>query len=243
MATIRLLISKGLSRRPRASGEPKEYVAVHPFDNQFGVETSGRLAAEALSSSKPSDLYNSGYFGIAPSVFRKALERLQLDFEQYTLVDLGSGKGRALLIASEYPFRAICGVEISSRLHAIAAKNIVRYANPNQRCGNVRSIQGDATEFVFPSGPLVVYLWNPFEGPVFTAVLANLESSLVKEPRDICVVYVQPNHEELLGTSRHWRELWRADLEMTEEDYAACAFPNRAEPCTAFRSVPAGQRP
>jgi hypothetical protein len=80
-------------------------------------------------------------------------------------------------------------------------------------------------------------MWNPFEGPVFTSVLANLENSLHREPRDICVLYMQPNHGELLATSGRWRELWHDRFEMSEEDYAASAFPNRAEPCTAYRSV------
>jgi hypothetical protein len=241
-ATLSLLLRRAV-RPPRRSGHPsndrpKEYVAVHPFDQQFGVDTSGLLAAEELSSnSGHTELYNAGYFGVAPSAFRNMLERLQLAFEQYTFVDLGSGKGRAMLIASEYPFRAICGVEISPRLHAIALDNIALYSNQKQLCPNITAILGDASAYIFPPGPLLVYMWNPFEGPVFTAVLANLERSLALEPRDIIVLYVQPNHEELLGTSKHWRELWRHTFEMSDEDYAACAFPNRAEPCTAFRSV------
>ncbi len=237
-ATFALLLRRALQPAPKRAHRPKEYAAVHPFDRQYGVETSGLLPAEELTSNfGNTDLYNAGYFGVAPSAFRQMLERLQPPFEQYTFVDLGAGKGRAMLIASEYPFRAICGVEISPRLHAIALDNIARYSNPRQQCRNITAILGDATQYVFPSGPLLVYMWNPFEGPVFTTVLANLEKSLAREPRDILVLYVQPNQEELLGTSRHWRELWHHDFVMNEEDYAACAFPNRAEPCTAFRSV------
>jgi SAM-dependent methyltransferase len=78
-----------------------------------------------------------------PSVLRQILDRLQLDFEEYTFIDLGSGKGRALLIASE--FRAVAGVELSPRLHAIAVENFARCRGLAQRCRNVRSIEGDAT--------------------------------------------------------------------------------------------------
>jgi SAM-dependent methyltransferase len=237
-ATLSLLWKKTLRPAGRSVDQPKEYVAVHPFDQQFGVDTSGLLAAEELSSnSGHTELYNAGYFSVAPSAFRNMLERLQPPFERYTFVDLGSGKGRAMLIASEYPFRAICGVEISPRLHAIALDNIKRYSNQKQKCRNVTAALGDATAYIFPPGPLLVYMWNPFEGPVFTSVLANLERSLTHEPRDIIVLYVQPNHEQLLATSRHWRQLWHHGFEMNDEDYAACAFPKRAEPCTAFRSV------
>jgi SAM-dependent methyltransferase len=208
---------------------------VHPFDLQFGVETSGLLFAEDLPSGSGKDLYNAGYFAVAPSVFRQILQRLQLDFENYTFVDLGSGKGRALLIASDYPFRAIVGVELSPRLHAIAVTNIAIYRASAQRCRDIRSIEGDATEYSFPDGPLLVYLWNPFEAPVLASVLANLEASLARDPREVYIVYIQPDLDPLLEASSFWRKLWHDEFQMSEEDYAAHAFPPRAEACSVYR--------
>ena len=128
-------------------------------------------------------------------------------------------------------------MELSPRLHAVAVDNFTRYTGQNQRCRHLTSIEGDATEYVFPAGPLLIYLWNPFEGPVFASVLANLEASLAREPRDIFILYIQPNHEEQLEASSHWRKLWHDDFKMSDEDYAACAFPTRAEPCSAYCSV------
>jgi len=241
VATAAMLLRKGFRRPSRTFAPAKEYAAVHPFDQQFGVETSGLLFAEDLLSGKPRDLYNAGYFGVAPSAFRQILNRLrdqlQPELEKYTFIDLGSGKGRALLIASEYAFRAIVGVELSPTLHAIAAANIAGYRGPAQQCRNVRSIEADATEFSFPAGPLVVYLWNPFEAPVFSCVLANLEAALAREPREVYILYIQPDLDPLLEASSLWRKLWHDEFQMSEEDYAAYAFPPRAEVCSAYRSV------
>ncbi len=164
--------------------------------------------------------------------------RLGLDFEKYTFVDLGSGKGRALLIASEYPFRAIVGVELSPKLRAIAAANIACYRAPGQQCQNLLSIEGDATVFTFPEGSLVVYLWNPFEAPVFTRVLANLEATLARRPRETYIVYIQPDLEALIEASGSWRKVWRDEFELSDEDYAAHAFPTRAETCSVYCYVP-----
>jgi SAM-dependent methyltransferase len=236
-ATARLLLQKGLRPPSRTIDAAKEYAPVHPFDQKFGVETSGLLLAEDLPSGSRKDLYNAGYFGVAPSAFREILHRLQLDFEKYTFVDLGSGKGRALLIASDYPFRAIVGVELSPKLHAIAVANIAIYQGSAQRCGDIRSIEADATEYSFPDGPFVVYLWNPFEAPVFTSVLANLEATLARDPREVYIVYIQPDLEPLIAASRFWRKLWRDEFQMSEEDYAAHAFPPRTEVCSVYRSV------
>jgi SAM-dependent methyltransferase len=110
-----------------------------------------------LPSGKRKDLYNAGYFGVPPSAFRRILDWLQdrfhLEFEKCTFIDLGSGKGRALLIASEYAFGAIVGVELSPKLHAIAAANIAGSRGTAQRSRNARTIEADATEFRFPCIP------------------------------------------------------------------------------------------
>jgi SAM-dependent methyltransferase len=236
VGTAAMLFQKVFRPAPKTVYPPKEFVAVHPFDEQFGVDTSGLIFAEDLPSGTRRDLYNTGYFGIAPSAFTQILNRLQLKFEDFTFIDLGSGKGRALLIASQYPFRSIIGVELSPKLHEISLSNLAVYRGP-QRCQDVQSILGDATEFAFPSGPLVVYLWNSFDGPVFTAVLANLEASLARDPREIFILYIEPNLDSVLEASRSWRKLWRAEFKMSDEDYAASAFPPRAEICSAYRSV------
>jgi SAM-dependent methyltransferase len=236
-ATAGVLLRKGFRPPPKATERPKEYAPVHPFDLQFGVETSGLLFSEDLLSGSGKDLYNAGYFGVAPSAFRQILQQLQLDFEKYTFVDLGSGKGRALLIASDHPFRAIVGVELSPKLHSIAVTNIAMYRASAQRCQDIRSIEGDATEYSFPDGPLLVYLWNPFEAPVLTGVIANLEASLARDPREVYIVYIQPDLDPLLEASSFWRKLWRDEFQMSEEDYAAHAFPPRAEICSVYRSI------
>src|ERR1700759_738904 len=78
-------------------GEYRSYRAVHPFDERFGVDTSG-LVYE-LSSGPPHDPYNNGYFAVAPSVFHSVMQalrdRLGLDYRRFCFLDLGSGKGRA----------------------------------------------------------------------------------------------------------------------------------------------------
>lgn len=236
IGTAAALVKRGVRPASKSVDLPKEYAAVHPFDQQFGVETSGLLFAEDLVSGSRRDLYNAGYFGVAPTAFRRILERLQLDFERYTFIDLGSGKGRALLLASEYPFHAIAGVELSPMLHSIAVANLASYRGA-QRCRDVRAIQADATDFPFPAGPLVIYLWNPFEAPVFTRVLENLEADLAHEPRETYIVYIQPDLESLLESSQCWRKVWRDEIPMSDEDYAAHAFPPRVEVCCVYRSV------
>src|ERR1700760_2411871 len=111
-------------------GQYRSYRAVHPFDERFGVETSGLLYD--LPTGHPHDLYNNGYFAVAPSVFHAVIEslrqQLHLDLQHFDFVDIGSGKGRALLLATDYPFRKIVGIELSPELDRIARANVARFA-------------------------------------------------------------------------------------------------------------------
>jgi len=233
-----LLTDPGLIFRRDPDAAPlKPFAPRHPFDAQHGVETGGILFPEDLSTGKPGDLCNNGYFGIAPSVFRQLCDRLAIDYRAFTFVDLGSGKGRALLLASEFPFRAIVGVELSSRLHRAAMENVAHYRSPAQRCTNILCVEGDAAEYRLPAGPLVLYMWNAFEGPVFEKVVTALEDSLQRDPREVYVVYVHPELDRRLAASRCFRRLWFSEIEMSEEDYQAYAFPPHAEVCAVYRSV------
>jgi SAM-dependent methyltransferase len=219
-------------------GQYRSYRAVHPFDERFGVETSGLIYD--LRSGHQHDVYNNGYFAVAPSVFHAVMdamaERLHLDWRRFCFVDVGSGKGRALLLASDYPFREIIGVELSPELDRVARANIARYAAATHRPPAV-CMQGDATEFLWPPGPLVVYMWNAFTGPVMEQVFDNLKTSLAQQPRELYLVYIHPELESMLAELPWLVPLWREELAMSEEDYAAWPFPTRAEVCAIYRAV------
>jgi SAM-dependent methyltransferase len=216
-------------------GQYRSYRAVHPFDERFGVETSGLIYQ--LPSGHDHDVHNNGYFAVAPSVFHAVMgslkDRLDLDYRRFTFVDVGSGKGRALLLASDYPFRAIIGVELSPDLDRVARSNIARYPS----AARVISIQGDAAEFLWPAEPLIIYMWNSFMLPVMERVFQNLEASLIEQPRDIYLVYVHPELESMLSELPWLIRLWREEFAMNDEDFAAWAFPTRDEVFAVYRAV------
>jgi hypothetical protein len=67
------------------------------------------------------------YFATEPWLFEQLMQALPIDFTQFTFIDLGSGKGRVLLMASAYPFKRIIGVEFMPELHRVAQENIRKY--------------------------------------------------------------------------------------------------------------------
>jgi len=136
------------------------------------------------------------YGGSNPAHFKRIVQSLKIRYEDYAFVDFGSGKGRALLLASAFPFRSVTGVEWSRELHEIAQRNIDVYNGP-RASNQVKSFCMDAGEFQIPSGKSVLYFFNPFGDEVMARVLANVRGSLEQSPRDIFLVYMNPRHREV----------------------------------------------
>src|ERR1700685_4417530 len=70
------------------------------------------------------------------------------DFCAFTFIALGSGKGRTLLMASDYPFRRIVGVELLPMLHRAATENLGKYRSGPQKCFAIEAICPDALVFM-----------------------------------------------------------------------------------------------
>ena len=143
--------------------------------------------------------FHSPYQPTEPVLFHEMMARLPIEFGTFTFVDLGSGKGRTLLMASEYPFRKIVGVELIAELHRAAEENIHAYHSATQRCSQIEAVCTDACEFVFPAEPLVLYLFNPLPESGMRRLIASLEKSLAANPRPLYVLYHNPLLEHVIG--------------------------------------------
>jgi hypothetical protein len=160
-------------------------------------------------------VFHSPYQPTDPALFQemlKALERaLHFNFADFAFLDLGSGKGRTLLMASDYPFKRILGVELLPSLHDIACENLRCYKSESRKCFALEAVCADATTFPFPDVPLVVFLFNPFPEPGLRRVITNLEQSLRARPRPICVLYHNPLLEHVLSESGFLRKVSGTD--------------------------------
>ena len=152
-------------------------------------------------------IFHSPYQATDPALFHEMLSSLKIDYQQFTFVDLGSGKGRTLLMASDYPFRRIVGVELLPELHRIAEENIRNYRSDRQKCFALESICADARQFVLPQEPTVIYLFNPFPEWVFQDLITKLESSFHHDAHPVYVLYHNPLLEHVLAQSSQLRKV------------------------------------
>jgi SAM-dependent methyltransferase len=178
-----------------------------PFDREHGVETDGELDGWVYLSDLeiPSSnwIHGTNYAAIEPEQFRAILSSLALRFQDFVFVDFGSGKGRALLLASEFPFKKIVGIEFSPELHAVAQRNIAKYNLAQRRCASVESVYMDFLEFPLPLEPSVFFLFDPCDAFVLGKLMAKVTESLRAHPRELYLVYVSPTgtKEQLLDST------------------------------------------
>lgn len=178
------------------------------YDFDHGVDTT--WATLPLRTRFRELLSGGRYQPSEPSLFHQILRALPVAPSGFTFIDLGSGKGRTLLMASDYPFRRVIGVEFLAELDAIARENISRYHSDRQKCFALESHAGDARDFVLPQEPMVLYLFNPFPEYVLHAVLANLHSSLIEFPRSVFVIYHNLMHESVFSACAWLQPVYRA---------------------------------
>jgi SAM-dependent methyltransferase len=150
-------------------------------------------------------VFHSAYQPTEPAVFHEMLAALRdaatANFGDFTFIDLGSGKGRTLLMASDYPFRRILGVELLPALNRIAQENLAKFKSKSQKCFALESICADASTFPLPEEPLVIYLFNPLLEAPLRKALNNLQASFKANPRSIYMLYHNPQLEWLFSQS------------------------------------------
>jgi hypothetical protein len=179
----------------------------HRFDRRHGVDTQLDVNLSDLSIASPNKHRGSRYHATPPVSFKRVLKRLKVDLTDYIFVDFGSGKGRTLLLASDFPFKRIIGVEFGEELHRYALNNIQQYkAKYNSQ---IESIHVDATQFVLPDGPLILYFFNPFDGIVLRQVLANIRRAASVSKRKIFIVYLYLENEDVLKESGQFVPVFR----------------------------------
>jgi SAM-dependent methyltransferase len=227
-----------------ASKTPPNRSATHPFDKECGTDTGGYLSPEELVTGQKHDALNYGYSAIAPSVFREACQRWRDTLpavagriEAYTFVDAGAGKGRALLLASELPFRKIIGVELNPALAQIAQRNVARWRRAARTKSNIRVVQEDALNFRWPRPPLLIYLYNPFDCSLIAQLAENLSAIRAIGSGLIDVLYVNPTCTDVLTSTGAFSRLWTARIQMDEADQKADPYGTSTDLVSLFRST------
>jgi predicted RNA methylase len=198
----------------------------HPFDTANGVRTSGLVAGRHLKSGHAHDRHTTAYYGVAPSVFQRLVERWRrtgpvAPLGQTSFIDVGAGMGRAVLLAAEMPFRQVTGVELHPTLVRIARRNLTVWRKAGRVKTPVRLVQGDAVEFTYPQGPTVVFLFNPFGAVVMRRLLKRLAAAFAERPEQLDILYINNEQEGELEQARGFVRLISGKVPRSRADAEA----------------------
>ncbi len=162
------------------------------FDRRWGTDTSGIIPPSQLDLTGEHAYAANRYEPLQLPIFRRIMRDLPVAHRDYAFLDLGSGKGRALLLGSLYPFRRVIGVELSPTLHAIAVRNAAIFRKQWRGAAPIELVCADALLYPMPEGPLVCFLYNSFGRPMVARLVENLDAARQGRSRHIFVVYRNP---------------------------------------------------
>tara|TARA_R110001606_G_scaffold328354_2_gene475538 strand:- start:571 stop:1242 length:672 start_codon:yes stop_codon:yes gene_type:complete len=183
------------------------------FDRRYRIDTGiiGRIRGSVAGG-----IVHRGYMPTPVRTLRSLLSALPIDPADYTLVDLGSGKGRVLIVGAESGFRHCIGVEHVPALCETSVGNLSDWRLATGATTPIDVVGIDAATYEFPQTPLVVFLYNPFSRAVMAEVARNLSRSHAACPRRIIVVAVHPRYRSVFAALDFLRPL---DLPAASVDF------------------------
>jgi predicted RNA methylase len=203
-----------------AAGRWKDHAYVYDvsFDRKHGVETAGVVEVDELVADRASKASAQRYEATPPECFSFLVAEAGIGRPgDYSFVDLGSGKGRVLLLAALAGFRSVTGVELCENLHQVASANISRSRG---LAVLPKAILADATSYDFPPEPTLCFLNNPFGPQILQRTLENIERSLRDSPRDFRLIYYHCNHAGLVDARKDWHCVSRGHWQNPAHRYA-----------------------
>jgi SAM-dependent methyltransferase len=210
---------------------------IHPFDQAHAVDTSGLVPARHLVTGHANDEHVTAYYAVAPSILRALIGHWRETtpphpISSYTFIDIGAGKGRGLLVASEFRFRKVVGIELNPTLAAVARQNVAHWTashveDPTSpHLAPIQIIEQDALDFDLPATPVLLFLFHPFEAPVLRQLLRRIETQFAARPKStrmpaLDLIYVNAECANVLDRNPAFAQLFLDNVKMSPEDHAA----------------------
>ncbi len=111
-------------------------------------------------------------------------------------LDMGCGKGRALVVAAHFGFWQITGIDFARELCIEAEKNcrLSAVKFPSLRW---QVHHAEASDYTIDGNIHIIFFFNPFDETVMLKVIKNILQSQKKFSRKMLIVYINPQHKNL----------------------------------------------
>lgn len=124
---------------------------------------------------------------------------------------MGCGKGRVLLLASQYGFQKVKGIEFAEELCQIALVNCKHYQKYNPML-NYEIIHSDVVNYPIQEDENVFYMFNAFGKDVLIEMLNNIITSTKIKPRKVLIIYYHPSLSYVIESYKEFNVLEKIKL-------------------------------
>ncbi len=206
----------------------------HPIDKFYNIDTSGFVLVSTIHPDPKVQASISPYYGSQPSVTRAALASLPAP-ETYSLVDLGCGKGRVVIIGSEFPFKEIIGIELSPDLVKIAQANLNKVVKTFPQRPSMRIVEGDILTYLPVEGRVAFFFYHALGRELTSKLVDKIETALAANLEHAFFIYCNPVWGSVLDASPALKR-WSADTIIHKSSEASTEF-DRHDDVVIWQSV------
>lgn len=164
---------------------------------KYGSSTFVPVELKDLTITNGDKQKASRYEAVSFYMLEKLLTAFQKISEVTAIIDLGSGKGRVLMVAPHFGFTDITGIDFAKELCLQAEVNMKEKEKefPNIRW---RVLNENVEDYDIASHDSVFFMFNPFTEVVLKNFLDKLNHSCHEFPRSIYFLYASPQYQQLL---------------------------------------------
>lgn len=162
-------------------------------EKKYGIRTTGADELIHLEKLGIDISHATLYMPVSYSLLEAIFEQLP-PLPRTHFVDIGCGKGRALCVAAYHSFKKVTGIDFSKKLCEDATSNLA-LTHINLPSLQYKVINNDAFYFDIPDDADCIFLFNPFDEIIMSAVVKNIRKSLQRNNRTVKIIYVNPLHK------------------------------------------------
>jgi SAM-dependent methyltransferase len=164
-------------------------------EQKYGIDTTGADELHSLEKKGIDISHATIYMPASYDVLEAVLSRLENEQLNH-FIDIGCGKGRAMAVAAHHGFKKVSGIDFSKELCILAKENMekIKSALPDLQ---YNIINNDAFYYDIPADADCIFLFNPFDEIIMSAVLKNIEKHRKRSKKALHIIYLNPLHKNL----------------------------------------------
>lgn len=164
-----------------------ELVGDYYFEKKYNLETFEKVEVNHLDIPEEIKVHSNPYGPTRSRQFKLLLKSLKLP-DGLIFMDIGSGKGKVLILASMFNFERVIGIEISEKLCEIATMNINNFKSKMNQTTEIDIVCSSILDYKLSDRENVFYFYRSFDNYIMSKVIKMIIESYNKNSREIWLI-------------------------------------------------------